>query len=160
MSPRRIRVADVRGDFLTPRGWPTPTDEWISENTFWQPPEGWTPLPGLKPAPSGWRFWTPNKEWDEAAKSYYSPIRGWMWASNVAAIACIAAYVAARVLQIPLLQLASVLFLALGIVCLIAFRVRKRRMTAELFVHVTNGAQRNRDERLAREYQRYLVDAE
>ena len=53
MTPRRIRVSGVRGDFLTPRGWPTPTDQWIRANTFWQPPEGWVPLPGLKPAPKG-----------------------------------------------------------------------------------------------------------
>ena len=159
MTPRRIRVAGVRGDFLTPRGWPTPTDQWIRANTFWQPPAGWTPLHGLKPAPKGWRFWATNKTWDVAAAKYYAPLHAWMRASNIAGVACILALVAAALLALPLLRLAAMLFLLIGVICLIVFRVRRRRMTAELFAHVTRGAERARDERLARDYQRYLVDA-
>ncbi len=159
VTPRRIRVAGVRGDFLTPRGWPTPTDQWIRANTFWQPPEGWTPAPGLKPAPKGWRFWTPNKTWDIAARKYYAPLQGWMRASNIAAVACAVALVGATVLQLTILTLAAMLFLVIGLVCLIVFRARRKRMTSELLAHVTTGAERARNERLAREYQRYILDA-
>lgn len=159
VTPRRIRVAGARGDFLTPRGWPTPTDQWIRANTFWQPPEGWTPTPGLKPAPKGWRFWTTNKTWDVAATKYYAPLQAWMRASNIAGVACIMALVGAALLHLPLLRLAAMLFLLIGLVCLIVFRARRKRMTTELLTHVTKGAERARNERLAREYQRYLLDA-
>ena len=125
MTPRRIRVAGVRGDFLTPRGWPAPTDQWIRANTFWQPPADWTPLPGLKPAPKGWQFWTTNRTWDIAAATYYAPLQGWMRASNIAGFACIVTFTAAFGLQLPMLRLAVMLFFLIGIVCLIVFRVRR-----------------------------------
>lgn len=159
MSPRRIRVAGVRGDFLTPRGWPTPTDEWIRANAFWQPPEGWVPRPGLKPAPQGWRFWTTNKTWETAAVKYYAPLQGWMRASNIAAVAAIAGWVGSIALQLGLLRLAAFAFFLIGFICLMVFRAKKRRMTATLFSHVTVGAEHGRAERLTREYQRYLLDA-
>lgn len=159
MSPRRIRVAGVRGDFLTPRGWPTPTDDWIRENAFWQPPVGWTPLPGLKPAPAGWQFWTTNPTWDAAATAWYAPIRGWYRAFMIASSACWPAFIAAAVFHINALRLAAFVFFLIGFLCLVAYEVRKRRMTAEMFLRVTTGATRRRDERLVREYQSYLRDA-
>lgn len=159
MTPRRIRVAGVRGDFRAPRGWPTPTDDWIRANTFWQPPAGWTPLPGLKPAPKNWRFWTTNKTWDVAATNYYAPLQGWMRAFNIAAFATTATLIAAFVAHLPVLRVAALLFFAIAFTCLVVFHVRKKRMTAELLTHFTRGAERARAERLAREYQRYLMDA-
>ena len=159
MTPRRIRVAGVRGDFLVPRGWPTPTDHWIRVNTFWQPPRDWTPLPGLKPAPAGWQFWVPNKTWDLAAAKYYRPLQAWMRASNIAGVACLAALIGATLLHTPILRLAALLFLLIGIICLMVLRLKWRSMTAQLLAHATRGAERARNERLAREYQRYLVDA-
>lgn len=156
---RRIRVAGVRGDFRTPPGWPTPTDHWIRANTFWQPPAEWTPLPGLKPAPKGWRFWTTNKTWDAAATKYYAPLNGWMRAFNIAAFASTASLIAGIVLRLPELRLAAMLFFVIAFTCLVVFLVRRRRMTRELMTHATRGAERARAERLAREYQRYLVDA-
>lgn len=159
MTPRRIRVPGVRGDFLTPRGWPTPTDRWIRANTFWQPPEGWTPVPGLKPAPKGWRFWATNKAWEIAARKYYAPLQGWMRSFNMASFACTATLVTAALVRLPMLRVAALAFALIAITCLIVFEVKKRRMTAELLAHVTNGAERARNEWLAREYQNYLMDA-
>lgn len=159
MTPRRIRVTGVRGDFRTPPGWPTPTDHWIRLNTFWTPPAGWTPLPGVKPAPEGWQFWTTNKTWDVAATRYYAPLGGWMRAFNIAAFASTATFIAAFVSQLPELRLAAMLFFVIAFTCLVVFQARKRRMTAELMTHVTRGAERARAERLAREYQRYILDA-
>lgn len=158
MTPRRIRVAGVRGDFRTPPGWPTPTDHWIRANTFWTPPAGWTPLPGLKPAPHDWRFWTTNKTWDVAATKYYAPLNGWMRAFHMAAFASTATFIAAVITRLPELRLAAMLFFAMAFACLVVHQVRRRRMTAELMTHVTRGAERARAERLAREYQRYLLD--
>ena len=159
MTPRRIRVAGVRGDFRTPPGWPTPTDGWIRANTFWQPPADWTPLPGLKPAPKNWRFWTTNKTWDASTANYYAPLNGWLRAFNIAAFACTASFIAAFVLRFPELRLAATIFALIAFSCLVVFQVRRRRMTRELMAHATRGAERARAERLAREYQRYLLDA-
>jgi len=159
VTPRRIRVAGVRGDFRTPPGWPTPTDHWIRANTFWQPPAGWTPLPGLKPAPKDWQFWTTNKTWDVASAKYYAPLNGWMRSFNIAAFASTATFMAAVILRLPELRLAAMLFSVIAVTCLVVFHVRRTRMTKELMTHVTRGAERARAERLAREYQRYLVDA-
>lgn len=159
MTPRRIRVAGVRGDFRTPPGWPTPTDHWIRANTFWQPPTDWTPLPGLKPAPEGWRFWTTNETWEVAASKNYAPLHGWIRSFKIAAFASTATFIAAFVLQLPELRLAAMLIFVIAIACLVVFQVRKRRMTIALLAHAMQGAERARAERLAREYQRYLVDA-
>ncbi|BDV31254.1 hypothetical protein [Microbacterium terricola] len=159
MTPRRIRVSGVRGDFRTPPGWPTPTDNWIRANTFWQPPAEWTPLPGLKPAPKGWQFWTTNRTWDNAATKYYAPLNGWMRVFNIAAFASTATFIAAFIAHIPVLGLAAMLLFVFAFACLVVVHVRRRRMTAELITHATRGAERARAERLAREYQRYLVDA-
>ena len=159
MTPRRIRVAGVRGDFRTPPGWPTRTDQWIRANTFWNPPAGWTPLPGLEPAPKDWRFWTTNKTWDAGATRYYAPLKGWMRSFNMASFAGIVTFVTAAVTHLVELRLAGLLFFVIAFTCLVVHRVRRRRMTEELLAHATRGAERARSERLAREYQRYLVDA-
>ena len=159
MTPRRIRVAGVRGDFLTPRGWPTPTDEWIRANTFWEPPAGWTPLPGLKPAPKNWRFWATNDAWDSAAAAYYAPLQGWRRAFNTASIASLAVLAASFAFHVPLGRAAALLIFLIGFACLVVFQARKRRMTAEMLASATKGAARARNERLARQYQRYLLDA-
>lgn len=82
-----------------------------------------------------------------------------MRASNIAGVACAVALVGATALQLTILTLAAMLFLVIGIVCLIVFRARRQRMTTELLAHVTTGAERARNERLAREYQRYILDA-
>ena len=159
MTPRRIRVAGVRGDFLTPRGWPTPTDHWIRANTFWQPPPGWVPVPGLPPAPDGWRFWTTNKTWDAAAAKHYAPLNAWMRAFTIAAFATWATPIAASAAQLPALRPAGVAFALIAVICLTVHTVKRRRLTKKLLAHATSDAERVRNERLAREYQRYLMDA-
>jgi hypothetical protein len=158
VTPQRIRVPGVRGDFRTPPGWPTPTDQWIRANAFWQPPTDWTPLPGLKPAPKNWRFWTTNKTWDVAATKYYAPLNGWMRAFNIAAFASAATFITGIAIRLPDLRLAAMLFFVIAFTCLVVFQVRRRRMTKELLTPVMRGAERARAERLAREYQQYLVD--
>lgn len=160
MTARRIRVAGVRGDFRTPRGWPTPTDEWIRHNAFWQPPPGWTPKPGLKPAPADWQFWTTNDTWDAAATKYYEPIQGWMNSFYIAGATSTVIFISNFFfLRLHFLPLFACIIFAIAFICLVVFEVRKRRMNAELFVHATRGAEKARNERLAREYQRYLMDA-
>jgi hypothetical protein len=44
--------------FHLPEGWPAPSIDWLAANQGWDPPEGWTPLPGVDPAPSGWTWWS------------------------------------------------------------------------------------------------------
>lgn len=159
MIARRIRVAGVRGDFRTPRGWPTPTDDWIRGNAFWQPPQGWTPTPGLKPAPADWQFWTTNPTWDVAASKYYAPLQGWMNSFHIAAATSAIILISNFFLRLPYLPMIAAAVFAVAFACLVVFSARKRKMTAELLGHATRGAERARGERLAREYQRYLVDA-
>lgn len=158
MSPRRIRVSGARADFVTPRGWPTPTDQWVRSNVFWQPPDGWTPLTGLRPAPANWRFWVPNKEWEAAGEQYFRPATNWWRAANYAAAGFIAANLAAWMLQIPTLRWAGIACAAVGVACLIAFSVKKRRLSRVLFAKTTEAAARLRTERMTRAYQRYLLD--
>lgn len=79
MGIARARVPGVPADFRVPRGWPTPNDQWVRENALWIPPPGWTPLPGLRPAPAGWRYWRPNRLWPIVARTHLSRSRTW-WA--------------------------------------------------------------------------------
>jgi len=44
--------------FHLPEGWPEPSIDWLAANQGWDPPAGWTPLPGVDPAPSGWTWWS------------------------------------------------------------------------------------------------------
>ena len=78
---------------------------------------------------------------------------------NFASFAATATFVTAFLAHLPVLRVAGVAFALLALACLIVHEVKKRRMTTELLTHVTAGAERARNERLAREYQRYLVDA-
>lgn len=43
--------------FRPPRGWPTPSDEWTDLYQGAEPTPGWTPGPGVAPAPPTWAFW-------------------------------------------------------------------------------------------------------
>ncbi|WIE53525.1 hypothetical protein [Curtobacterium sp. MCBD17_003] len=47
--------------FRRPLGWPEPSAEWVALHQLWEPPEGWSPAPGLPAAPRGWRFWTRDR---------------------------------------------------------------------------------------------------
>lgn len=53
--------------FVSPPGWPQPSETWTARNQGWQPPDGWTPpVPARVPAaPRHWRFWQPDlRHWD------------------------------------------------------------------------------------------------
>jgi hypothetical protein len=50
--------------FVSPPGWPAPSDDWVLRNQGYQPPTGWLP-PGAAPervptAPANWQFWRPD----------------------------------------------------------------------------------------------------
>ncbi|MEK6311078.1 MAG: hypothetical protein V4755_10245, partial [Curtobacterium sp.] len=43
--------------FRTPPGWPSPSDDWVAGHPLVEPVPGWTPVPDVPPAPTGWVFW-------------------------------------------------------------------------------------------------------
>ncbi|PZF58477.1 hypothetical protein DEI92_10365 [Curtobacterium sp. MCBD17_034] len=47
--------------FRRPPGWPEPSAEWVALHQLWEPPEGWSPAPGLPAAARRWRFWTRDR---------------------------------------------------------------------------------------------------
>ncbi len=159
MSPRRIRVARVHADFMTPRGWPTPTDAWIRANVFWQPPAGWTPVPGLRPAPDGWRFWAPIPEWGRTAAGFLRPVMVWTRLGNWSLIGALVFSIASALLGEPDLRWGSVACFAVTGVSLVIFMatyVRRRRL---LYARAVEAAEVQRAARLTRAYQSYLRDA-
>lgn len=155
---RRIRVRGVPADFRVPRGWPTPTDRWIRANAFWQPPAGWTPLSGLRPAPRGWTFWVPNPLMARSRAGMYRGATIWSQAGGLLFIAAIAARIAFTTMDVPVGTLGQVFALA-GAACMVGFIVAHRYTTTRALEQFSALARAGRAARLTREYQKYLVDA-
>ncbi len=47
--------------FRTPPGWPSPSDDWVAGHPLVEPVPGWTPVPDVPPAPTGWVFWQTDR---------------------------------------------------------------------------------------------------
>ena len=155
---KRIRVPGVPADFWVPPGWPTPTDKWIRDNAFWQPPSGWTPLPGTVMAPPEWRYWTPNKLWSQTTGAYYSAIGIWTSLANWAAAVWIVAFVASPFLGYPpTLRIVAWCAAIASLSFIVVHESLKARISKRLLAQFALMAQRGRQERLTREYQRYLT---
>lgn len=70
--------------FAVPPGWPSPTAEWVVEHQATTFHPKWTPLPGVPPAPVGWKFWVKNQpEWDELVRPAFAAFRRRLWACAV-----------------------------------------------------------------------------
>ncbi|MGN6221891.1 MAG: hypothetical protein ACTHNQ_20520 [Microbacterium sp.] len=155
---KRIRVPGVPADFRVPPGWPSPTDKWIRDNALWQPPEGWTPVPSVAAAPSEWRYWVPNKLWVQTTGAYYASIAIWARLSNWCAALWLVAFVGAAFLGFsPMLRIVAWSAAAASLGFLIVHESLKARMSKTLLAEFAVVAQHGRQQRLTREYQRYLT---
>lgn len=151
-------MAGVPADFRVPRGWATPTDTWVRDNAFWMPPADWSPTPSTPAAPEGWEFWTPNKLWWQTTGAYYQSIAIWGRLSNWLAIAFLAMLIGAVFIgPSPLLTSLRLSAALASIALLIVHETLKARLTRKLLAEFGVLAQRGRQERLIREYQRYLT---
>ncbi len=156
---RRIRVEGVPADFRVPRGWPTPTDKWVRENVFWQPPPGWAPLSDLRPAPVDWVYWTPNPLIAHVAARSFRAVAGWMRMSNVLAVAFLVTIAGAAMTGQPALRMLGLGFAFASIVCVVVHHALHARITRRLVIEYAIVADRGRTERLTKDYQRYLTAA-
>lgn len=156
---RRIRVAGVPADFRLPRGWPTPSDRWVRDNAFWEPPPGWTPQPSLPAAPADWRFWTPNTLWSRTMWRHFHSIAPWIRVSNWLTYTWLFSMcVVTPILQSPRWMAVIMITLAAGaLACFFVYEVLKARITKQVLVQFAVIAQRDRQQRLTREYQHYLT---
>jgi len=155
---KRIRVAGVPADFRVPPGWPTPTDKWIRDNALWHPPADWTPAPNAAAAPPDWRYWQPNKLWWQKAGAYYRPISIWARLSNWCAVLWLVTFAASMFLDdSSALRIVGVAAAAASLALVIIHESLKARMSKRLLAEFAIMAQRGRQERLTREYQRYLT---
>ena len=157
---RRIRVGGVPADFRVPRGWPVPTDRWVRTNALWIPPVGWTPLPGLEPAPRNWRYWSPNPLWHKTRGHVYRVPRMWGHVGGIALLGSAATRWWAHAAQVPDAVVTSLGILSTTVVfaSLIGYISTHRSATHRALVRHAIGAAEGRTERLTREYQRYLLD--
>ena len=155
---RTVRVAGVPGDFRVPRGWPTPTDRWIRANAFWVPPTGWTPTPGLRPAPAGWRFWRANPLWLRSKGHLYSRVNMLSRSGGVAVVVAIAARIASSLTGLEALAIVSLVAWCAGLVSYVAYFVLYVRITRRALREFAQLAEASRHQHLTREYQRYLLD--
>lgn len=154
---KRIRVLGLAADFRVPRGWPTPTDRWIRDNVFWQPPPGWTPRQGVVPAPANWRYWLPNETWKATSARHFRPISVWLHTSEWLALAFIALATISAFLDYPLILRVSGIAIAIAAAfCLVVYLVRRDRMTRRVLEALHVVADRERRQRLTRGYQQYL----
>lgn len=151
-------MAGVPADFRVPRGWPTPTDKWIRENAFWQPPPGWSPTPTATAAPDGWEFWTPNKLWWQTTGASYQSITLWGRLSNWLGYLFLVTLIGSAFIgPSPMLRLVGYSAALASIALLIVHESLKARLSKRLLAQFAVVAQRGRQERLTREYQRYLT---
>jgi len=161
---RRVRVGGVAADFLVPPKWPTPTDRWIRNNTFWEPPPGWTPLGGLPPAPVGWVFWKPNPQFLRRRIATDAALALWARLSNLLFlfwVALAALHVVVTVMELPRppalgFLLSGALIASLG--CTIVRESLRTRLIRRTAQQAAVAAADERQRRLVREYQRYLAD--
>jgi len=56
-APTPALPASLPLRFAVPPTWPAPSVDWLAANQGWDPPAGWTPVPGADPAPAGWTWW-------------------------------------------------------------------------------------------------------
>lgn len=155
---KRIRVPGIPADFRVPPGWPSPTDKWIRDNALWQPPQGWIPVANAIAAPPEWRYWVPNKLWAQTTGAHYRAIGIWARFSNACAALWLVAFAASAFFgSSPILRIigwsAAIAWLAL----LIVHESLKARMSKKLLAQFAIVAQHGRQQRLTREYQRYLT---
>ncbi len=154
---RVIRVPGVGGDFLVPRGWPQPTDRWIRENLYWQPPAGWVPQPGLRPAPAHWRYWRPNPLWYQMSAPLFRGIAPWRTAGLTFLWVWLAMAVAVLVLPLTAVQTLLGTIATFGaLVTFIVHRTLRHRRMRTALVRIRIEAETQRTGRLIREYQAYL----
>lgn len=154
-----VRVPGVTADFRAPRGWPTPTDSWIRANAFWQPPAGWTPMEGVRPAPEGWRFWAPNPLWHRVNATHFRRITPVRRAADILGYAVVLFVLLRWVLgpqQTVVLIVPTYVAALAGVTCLVIFAVLRGRLTRDAVAAMTEGAAVERHQRLVREYQKYL----
>jgi hypothetical protein len=154
-----IRVQAVGGDFRVPRGWPQPTDQWIRENLFWQPPDGWVPREGLRPAPAGWEFWRPNPLWERLSAGMFRKARRWLHAANTFLLLSIVLAAGRFLLPTDMVlgPLSGVAFV-LSVACSVGWLIAKHRITRQILIRIRRAAEDERKKRLVREYQSYLRD--
>lgn len=151
-------MAGVPADFRVPRGWATPTDRWVRDNAFWIPPAGWSPTPSTPAAPDRWEFWAPNKLWWQTTGAYYQSIAIWGRLSNWLALVFLATLIGAVFIGTsPLLTMVRLSAALASITLLIIHESLKARLTRKLLAQFAVHAQHGRQERLTREYQRYLT---
>jgi len=155
---RTIRVAGVPGDFRVPRGWPVPTDRWIRTNAFWVPPEGWTPTPGLRPAPKGWGFWRVNSLWLKTSGHLYKRARAWSSCSFAAVVIALAARVVSSLADLEVLAIVAIAALLVALALQVTYLISYIRITRRALRDCAEMAEESRHRRLTREYQRYLLD--
>jgi hypothetical protein len=154
---QRIRLPGLAADFHVPRGWPTPTDRWVRENLFWQPPHAWTPRPGLKAAPAAWRFWLPNDNWRATSSRHYRTVTVWLKASSWLGLGFLVVSTISALLGFPTgLRVLAILTVLACAVCVATHEVLRRRMTRRVLEALEAVAERERTQRLTREYQQYL----
>ena len=155
---RRIRVPGVPGDFRVPPGWPTPTDRWVRENVFWDPPADWRPLAGLRPAPPGWLFWEPNAMFMRLEAEHFRPIAVWSRLSAGLLVLWIVALIADQLLGYPLALRAVALTAVLGaLVCRGIHAILQSLIRQGLTAEFAFVADRARTERMSIEYVRYRL---
>lgn len=153
-----MRVAGVPADFRVPRGWPTPTDQWVRANALWQPPIGWSPPQTSTPAPEGWEFWSPNKLWWQTTGAYYRPLAVWRRLSNgLGAVFIVTGLASAIIGPSPMLRLVAYSAALASLALLVVHEVLKARLSKRLLAQFAAVAQRGRTDRLTHEYQRYLT---
>lgn len=154
---RRVHVEGVPADMLIPRGWPIPTDKWVRDNALWHPPPGWSPGPNVEPAPANWNFWTPNKLWWQITPAHFQSIRILQRVSNWLVPIWLLSMVGAGLLDSPALRAVAITAMIVALALAIIHEVLKGRMSKALIAKFAIVAQRGRQERLTREYQRYLT---
>ncbi len=157
MHARRVRVPGVPADFRVPAGWPTPTDRWLRDNAFWQPPPGWTPRPTLRPAPSHWRYWSPNPAWRTAIAPVFRSILPWAQAARALGAIWLLLFLVALWVGLPPVATAVGGMAAVGAVaCLVVYVILRSRLVRSVLAEAAIVAERERRERMMLEYQRYL----
>lgn len=114
-------------------------------------------MPGLAAAPSQWRYWVPNKLWAQTTGAYYASIAVWTRLSNWCAAVWLVALVGAAFFGVsPMLRIVAWSAAAASLALLIVHESLKARMSKRLLAQFAVVAQRGRQQRLTREYQRYL----
>ncbi|WP_349426566.1 hypothetical protein [Microbacterium sp. LWS13-1.2] len=100
----------------------------------------------------------PNKLWWQTTGAYYQSIAIWGRLSNWLALVFLATLIgAAFIAPSPLLALVRFSAALASITLLIVHESLKARLTRKLLAQFAVVAQRGRQERLTREYQRYLT---